>query len=39
MNFRTVKQTEKQMKANTKRRNKLDASGAIREAPTPRPIK
>ena len=33
------KEQEKNLKCNTKRRNKLEDSGAIREAPTPRPIK
>ena len=31
--------TRKNLKSNTKRRNKLQDSGTIREAPTPRPIK
>ena len=31
--------TRKNIKSNTKRRNKLQDSGTIREAPTPRPIK
>ena len=31
--------TRKNLKSNTKRRNKLQDSGTIQEAPTPRPIK
>ena len=31
--------TRKNLKSNTKRRNKLQDSGTIREAPTPRPIR
>ena len=31
--------TRKNLKCNTKRRNKLQDSGTIRETPTPRPIK
>ena len=31
--------TRKNLKSNTKRRNKLQDSGTIRQAPTPRPIK